>query len=207
MKVRAIGVAMAVCMLAAGCSGGGGTAKIEDLPDRLLTLDDMPSGWSVTDELGDDDDENNSTFCPEAETVVSGVEDVDSVEVAFAQGQIGPFVAEMIAPATKDQYSEMVTAMDSCVGSDWTSTDDEGAETKYSMEELSASTLGDESQAYRLTGEVEGGLINIDIILGTGDGAVALLMGMAITSFLGASEIPADDFDDVVKAASEKFTS
>jgi hypothetical protein len=205
MKVRTIGVAMVVCVLAAGCSGGDGTAKVEDLPDRLLTLDDMPSGWSVTDELGDDDD--NSTFCPEAETVVSGVEEVDSVEVAFAQGQLGPFVAEMIAPATKDQYSEMVTAMDSCVGRDWTSTDDEGAETKYSMEELSASTLGDESQAYRLTGEVEGGLINADIIVGTGDGAVVLLMGIAITSFLGASEISADDFDDVVKAASEKLTS
>lgn len=216
MKVRVLVVAVATALMVSACGGDGGESgggdgaepTSEDLTSMLLTLDDMPSGWSTyTDDMGSDDAEettDDDTFCPEAESVVEDDSD-DEVEAMFSQGELGPFVFQGISPSTKEEYERVVDALDSCIGEEWTTTDEDGVESKYAMEELSAPDLGEDSRSYRMTATFDGGLLTADLVTGHSEGAAVLLMGTSMTTFLGSSELSAEDFDEIVNVANDKL--
>jgi hypothetical protein len=179
----------------------------------LLTLGDLPPGWSNggipdDDTTAADDDDTDSFFCPAAEAQVpDGGDDDDDVPTAqFSQGTLGPFLMQIVAPGTPTDYDTLTNALDSCIGDTWTSTDDDGTETQYTMAELSAEKLGDESKAYRISGVTEGGTLTIDTVVGRTDRVVSAIFGMSIETIVGGGSLDSAGFASIVHTASGKLS-
>lgn len=144
-----------------------------DLDDLVLTLDDMPSGWTTAPELseGDDDDTagSDTSFCgvDDAELDIDD-EATRSAEAAFKESDFGPFVLHAIGevpdPAVAEQALDtMLDAASQC--EEWTETDDEGAEITYSISPLSFDNVGDDTIAFRMSADTEMMPLTIDMVM------------------------------------------
>ncbi len=142
-----------VFLLAAGlttvaCGGGAGAGwppAARDLQRATLTVDDMPSGWEVVDDGGDD-----SPPCGNRLAELLGL-DADELPTArfsaSANEQFGPSLLEQVAvlppDAPDDLLGDFADAYLSC------DEDIGGYPTTYA--ELPFDQLGDESFALRIT--------------------------------------------------------
>jgi len=111
--------------------------------DALLTLDDMPTGWTTAPELLEDqEDAGECTFNLD-------LPEDDSARAAFKEGDLGPFVLSSVgrfvnADAAAGYVDEIQAFIDRCQSST-----EDGVATALSP--LSFPALGDESLAFRIT--------------------------------------------------------
>lgn len=112
----------------------------EELEKALLSLDDMPSGWSPSPAEEADDPDDASEFCPDAtEPEDPGVDAVGEATVDYQQSEFGPFFTQLVyrfegngAEQGMDAFRVAVSACD-----EWTEVDpDMDAEIHYSIQPL-----------------------------------------------------------------------
>ena len=126
-----------------------GLPTSDQLKTALLTLSDMPTGWTTSDQTGSDS--SSSSMCGATPTPTSS--DETTVSVDFQKSQLGPFLTEQIVVVLSGQ---MKTAFDqiknslSCMS--WTEPDSEGTPTTYQLSPLSFPKMGDDTFAFRMSG-------------------------------------------------------
>ncbi len=120
---------------------------VEQLQGALLSLDDMPTGWTTS--TGSSDDSSGPFFC--------GVPPADQFQQTktsanFQKSQLGPYVTEALgafADGKSKAWMEALQKRLSCTT--WTDTDSSGTKTTYQLAPLSFPKIGDQTFAFRMT--------------------------------------------------------
>ena len=140
-----------------------------DPDDVVLTLDDLPSGWTTSPP--DDDEDTSDAFCEDDDPF----EDVEAAEAEaeFEKDDGYKFIFSMAASYEDQSDAEALmdafaAAVDAC--REFTETDEDGFETTYRFEPLSFPSLGDDTYATRLTLSMSLMMVEMDLVL-TRDGA------------------------------------
>ena len=136
------------------------TISEERLSKALLTINDMPTGWTTTPPEAEDDD---ADFCGvdfESTAIVD-------IEVGFQQSQTGPFIGHSLqlfpAGEGKRSFEAGVERASSCT--EFTVTNEDGTVNTWRIWPLSFPEVGDDTLAFRVRAEVAFfGSATVDII-------------------------------------------
>lgn len=167
----------------------------DDLDNALLILDDMPTGWTTAPELLEDGEEEDEGEC----AFDQDLGEENEVEVAFKEGDTGPFVLHVIgtfddvdaAEAFMDDFAEYV---ERC-----RSSEEDGVTTK--IDPLSFPDVAEEAQSYRLTIEdPETPPAEVNVVLFRQDERASLV---AVFSFFGSPD--AQLTEDLVLVAAARL--
>lgn len=179
-KWRALPLSLLLAMFLAACSGGSQQAESSgsaadaassdavvdtgsdgDVGPKaaLLTLEDMPAGWTEGAPIGGD---QFPTRAPDARLNVpmcgseplEGWDSIADGSANFAAGEEGPFVVHSVRVYEDDHAREAMNAFeearDSC--EEWTN---ERTDVSYRHEALSFPSYGDQTAADRISGQGE----------------------------------------------------
>jgi hypothetical protein len=117
----------------------------DDLDDASLTLDDMPAGWTTAPELLEDDEQETEGECAFDPDRGDGNE----LEVAFKEGETGPFVIQVIGEFDDDDDAEAFMDEFAEYAERCRSSEEDGVTTTF--DPLSFPDIADESQSYRVS--------------------------------------------------------
>ena len=166
-----------------------------DLEDALLTLDDMPAGWTIAPELleeGEEEDEGECAFDQD-------LGEENEVEVAFKEGDSGPFVLHVIGRFADDGAAETFMEDFTEYAERCRSSEEDGVTTK--IDPLSFPDVADESQSYRLTIEdAETPPVEVNAVLFRQGERASLV---AVFSVLGSPD--ADLTEELTVTAAERL--
>jgi hypothetical protein len=131
----------------------------------LLTINDMPTGYSI--DSSNDDDDDTPSGCKPLDSLPDTDQYPDSAEINFTKGSFGPFVGEGITALPEGQahklLGELADALSKC--STFSSKNDDGTTTKATLQPLSFPKLGDETFAVRLAMDAEGFPLTLDLVV------------------------------------------
>jgi hypothetical protein len=163
----------------------------------LLTVEDLPSGWTLGEPSEDDaddsdDDEISPAKCAEVVEAM-GADEEDAVaegERDFNKG--GPFgtvmgvsISSYENEVDSDKLTEIAAVFGEC--SSFNGADKEGVVTEYKVAPLSLANLGDKSLALTMTVKSEGFTIPINIYL--------VVIGHNVMTFYNGGVTGADGAD------------
>lgn len=161
----------------------------------VLTIQDMPSGWSQQPNDDDDSDDEGSTYEPaECQEVIDALDEDDEdpvaeAEVTFNNG--GPFgttfnetVSSYAEEGDAEAAQKVADAFSKCPK--FTETAKDGTVSTYTVSPMSFPNLGDQTLAFAMTVESEGFTVNLNAVwIGIGHNAIALFNG-GVTGASGA---------------------
>lgn len=126
-----------------------GLPTTDQLKTALLTLSDMPTGWTTSDQTGSDN--SSSSMCGATPTPTSS--DETTVSVDFQRSQLGPFLTEQINAVPSGQMKKVFDKIKNSLScTSWTEPDSEGTPTTYQLSPLSFPKMGDDTFAFRMSG-------------------------------------------------------
>ena len=193
---RAMAVGAIVAILAvAGCSKSDSSSKDDskstgtteqtttttqatyttaELEPMLLSVSDLPPGWSVDNTSSESSSSTPKCF-QDLEKV--GTDDPTSeAEVAFQKGAEGiPALMESIGAMTSAEFEEGVGILNDCTD---ISFEADGEQIPGTMGELSIEEVGDESAAWRMSFDVDGLSLTFEFSV-TRVGSIGVLVGVA----------------------------
>ena len=212
-----------VLLSACGLIGGQGEGKTNpveaifkdplttaQIKPTLLTLDDMPNGYSIDRDASDDSDSGElDSSTAECTRLFKALERQDNqkafgkAEINFKADDFGPFVSETVSSfkgsKIKDQLAILDVALAKCPS--FTTTDDDGAKLTFKVEELSFPDLGDQTVAGRITAKEP----TFDIAIEFQMVAVRVDQNMvALANFGIGKGMGEADFEEVVRKAVER---
>ena len=228
MRVLGLAVLVSVLVVAACSSGGSDRAETvspvaptpteaatadeaegveaveitaEELSAALLTLDDMPTGWTISPPDEDDDDDGTELCGQEFGEVA---EAVDRAEASFNQSDLGPFIVQTLGLFREGEAGQnlalFVEAAGSC--SEWTAVDSEGEETNWRISALSFPKFGDETFAFRLSSDPTIiGIVTVDAIIVRRGDVILLLAHLAF----GFEGVDSELTESLTRIADEKL--
>ncbi len=132
------------------------------LSEALLTLEDMPVGWTAGPRV-DINGAGELSLCG----VPARYSPNAQVDVGFQQSDIGPFVGQVVQAYEPGQAEGAVAdgraAAGSCSG--WTETNEDGTQTQWRISRLAFPQVGDETLALRLSAEgTPFGVVTMDLV-------------------------------------------
>lgn len=235
-RMKTVAVAAAVSMLlfggcgskdGSGSQSSGGTVSPAKLSSALLTISDMPTGWSeetgeTTTSTESSSDGGSSSFkrvlCPEsAAALPDSFKDLGKADssatssawVEFSKSSMGPFLMQGAVSGSGSadkRFDTIKSALEGCKGKTWDDTDKEGVKTTYSLAPASAPKLGDRSFAYRITGDASMGELTFDLIMGQKGDVLITLISVSLISPFGRESISADEMNQIVDTANRKLS-
>jgi hypothetical protein len=169
----------------------------------VLTLDDMPTGYSVGEDSSSSDDALKG--CPQLEALdADTTQPVAKAEAQFQAGQLGPFIQHEVAVSEKgkahDEFAKLRSAVDAPGCQSFSQPTDNGTAT-YRLGPLSVPRLGDETFALRLTGDKAAYNVTLDLVAERIGDSVSVLV-VATVPLLGG---PAPALDPLAHRADEKL--
>lgn len=193
--------------------------EVGDLQARLLTVADLPTGFSEGSPFGDEDDaasdesdDDEPEFCDEAFSKFEAVEPKSEAERDFKRGDASiagaaGFNQTLAEMDSSDQAAELFDgispAFDQC--KEFEETDEEGNTFKGSFSALSFPKLGDETFAFHMTASGGNGEFTIDI----GGDFVFIRVGRVINTLatisFGESSISAQELEGIARTSLEKL--
>ena len=151
-------------------------ANDAELELLLLTLDDLPTGWSIAppELFGDDDGQDSCTDIVGAE--LPGMAGLPRASVSFLSDSLVDVVGEMILQADSSEAAraivdEIAAAFEACP----VTVDDDGISVSYS--EMSFPELGDMTVAYRAIPSPSSPPLSLALVAVAVDDRVVLLVG------------------------------
>jgi hypothetical protein len=203
-------------------SESGAEGDMSGLDGVLLSLDDLPAGWTqVEDDLGDEADEfgdiSDDPF--EAPCGITDIDDefdfepVAEGERSFEGGELGPFLSQFLVQSENtDQAQEVMDVfrmMFDC--EEWTETDEFGDEMTFMISELPFEDIGDDLFAFSIgldfgdLSEEEAAMmalfgdISIEFVFIQRNEFVSMMM------FIDIFGMGDTDFESLVRLADEKI--
>jgi hypothetical protein len=170
-------------------AGAGGRLDQQQAESALLTVRDLPSGWAVTPDEGDEEDDSEDTIEPErCQTVIDALDDFGGADPAaeadadFNKGgafgtQLTQSIESYADEIDPDQLQDVADAFTECP--EFTSTDAAGTVSRITVSPMSFANLGDQTAAFAMTFEEEEGFavsLNIAMVV-VGHNLVSLLSG------------------------------
>lgn len=126
----------------------------ERIDAALMSLDDMPAGWSPG--VGDEDegDDDGLQLC--GDTSPRPADEFSAVagaQAEFQQAELGPYYFQSIAAFEGDLAAQAMEFFRELMADcpDWEETDEDGTTLAYSVSPMSFGTYGDETFALRIT--------------------------------------------------------
>lgn len=230
--MRLLSAAVAGLLLVSGCSGNDSNdtsptpkpeatekvaeAKVltaDDLTAALLTVDDLPDGFSFdetaleefesTDEIVEASADSCAELWEETETPF-GDEDYVEAAAAFAGGELGPFLTQDLIvvdeSTTADEFASLQLAVEECTS--FVARDADGFETAAQLALLDPPDLGDKNLAFEMQltlsdGDIEFGGTMTMVMTSVGGN----LMILTSLNFEMGDTLDADEFDTVARTA------
>ncbi len=128
----------------------------------LLSVDDLPEGWTEVP-VTDDADTEEPSSCVEAEMEAAGAsiegDEVFTAEREFSQGDLGPFLAAAIGEVGEEQAARSLDALPGAIAACNGVADPDG--TVWTYEPFDAPTMGDDSFTVRMITEDETGRVEV----------------------------------------------
>jgi predicted small secreted protein len=209
MRKRHLIIVVAICALfAAGCKANGATngrartvpqetasgsprnktdtskrLTEEQLRAALLTINDMPTGFTL-DATNKKDSNSNFQGCEQLAGLEQRSDTENGIDVSFTKGGFGPFVSESLGQKTeqgaKDALDKFANAFSACktvrsIGSD-------GKAIELKLSPLSFPKLGDDTFALRMSGDAEGITVGFDVVVIRRSGVMILILNAGIGS-------------------------
>jgi hypothetical protein len=142
------------------------TLTVADVRNQLLSVSELPAGWSV-DNSDDSGDDSPAPGCLDGVSKYLKAEHDVRAEADFTQGGEGfPALSEQIGVFTdaSASFTAVTAKANSCTTFDFTS---DGTKIHATMGQMSFPTLGDQSSAWSMTASAEGLTLDADIVIGT----------------------------------------
>lgn len=154
----------------------------------LLTVEDLPSGWTTgdpdEDETGKDDEPEDKITPPACEAIMDAFDEGPDASASITrnfekEGGL-MFMSETIATfeeeVDEDRLQEVADVLSKCP--EFTSTDTEGVATKMKVKPLSMANFGDSSLAVTIEGETQGFALTMNMLfIAVGHNYIALVHG------------------------------
>lgn len=220
-------LALASALVLAGCGPSGPDvdpseygAVVEEAPNKLLTdaqikkslltVDDLPDGWSYDSEYGDGGGSDSRTTsedpgCAKLTAALSSADDTATSgegDVSFSKSEYGPFLTQTVRSRGDDNpVKAMKSLRDALKGCDFfTMVDDaRGVKTDYVVSDLSFPELGDDMVAMTLRSSTEGQSVDMPMVIVRVDQALVMLASFAL-----GGRMEANEFEAVVRTAVKK---
>lgn len=176
----------------------------QQVESSLLTVEDLPTGWSVDTSEDSDSEVEDVTEPVECGVLFEGLDEaaepVAKAEGTFTAGGFGPFLAHAVTAFeenTADQVERVTDVLNQCP--EFSSTDAEGVTTEFTTAPLSFPNLGDRTLALRLQGSTDDFDIVVDVIMiAIGANGISLVVG-------GLLPMQGDELEDIATTAVEKL--
>lgn len=168
----------------------------------LLTVEDMPTGWSVdTSEDSDSEDVIEPAECEALfEALDKASDPVAKAEAAFTAGGFGPFLEHGVSAfeeSTADQLEQVVDTLNQCP--EFSSTDTEGVTTEFTTAPLSFPNVGDRTLALRFQGSTGGIDVVVDaLFIAIGSNGISIVVG-------GLVPMKGEELESIATTAVEKL--
>jgi hypothetical protein len=211
-------------VLATSCSqpeGGGKTNPVEavfkdplttkQIKSALLKIEDMPSGYTKDpDVISDDEDEDEFSGSPKCKRLMNALDSEEDEkpfgegEVGFKESDFGPFVAESVSSFKGDRIKNGMgkfrEAFESC--STFTTTDKDGAKTKFKVAQMSFPKLGDDTIAIKMSAKEAtlGMSFDFSLVAVRVDQNVVLMLNFGVGRALGGEK-----FEKLARLAVERI--
>lgn len=122
----------------------------EQASDYLLTLREMPSGWSQEATEEEEPDDSPNVICIQRDDTPDAE---GRATVDFRAGTFGPYLSQIVGvfgsvDEAKTEFAAYSQAVDQCAT--WTETDTDGKTLTYTINKMSFDKVGDESLALRM---------------------------------------------------------
>lgn len=186
-------------------AGPSPTASEDQIAERLggalLTIEDMPTGWTVSP--ADEDDDDETPICG-IESGAFGDEALDRLTANFQQSELGPFLAQIIDRFAEGEAKGIMTEFGDAFGSctEFVDVDEDGEETSWRLSPLSFPNIGDETFAFRMSTTVAIlGFVELDFVVWR-RGDVVEVIGHVSTGFEG---IDSEQTESFVRRADDKL--
>lgn len=216
MKTTFIAFALCSALALSGCGGDDGagdtgkTGVIErvfadpltdaQIKKALLTVDDLPSGWTASpdeDEEDDDSDAETDSASAECKKLMDAMEGDDSTkafgkgEAEFQGGEWGPFLSQSVSSMKGDEIEKSMDsfrdAFQAC--DSFTQTDDEGVKTEFKIADMSFPDLGDDTIALKMSAEAMGIPVDIPLVVVRVDQNVILLASVGLGEGMSSADL------------------
>lgn len=171
----------------------------DEIAEALLSLEDLPSGWTVSEDTSEDIAGEATIDNPKCEEFNAILEDDSEVEglsegdVAFSQGDWGPFLNQTIASMEGNEiekaFSAFSHALSACDG--FTETKDDGSKVEYKLQPMSFPDLGDDSLAFTMSADADGFPFELDAVVVRVDQNLVLMASAGIGQGLTGEELEA----------------
>ena len=183
-----------VLVLVACDTGGGSDASDEDLTGALLTVEDMPSRWSI-DEEGSSDTTQVCNAPPLGELIDPDAE----AERRFTTGETGPLLTQhLVALEYEDDAMNGIDRIREAFDcGEWT---DSETDTTWTIAETAFPELGDETAAYRFS------TTGTDNDISTNGNAIVIRDGgvILLVVHVAPGEIDASVTEEITRTAFDK---
>jgi hypothetical protein len=185
-----------------------------DLEGLLLSLDDLPDGWTqLEDEFADEDFGDVSDDPFEApcgiEMPEDGFESIAEADREFEGTELGPFLSQsLMQMASVDDADAAMNLLRELFGCDeWTEVDDFGDEMTFTIEIVPIDGVGDDAFRIELGLSFGEEMPELDMFGDFKFDLVMLRRGEYVTMlmFFDIFGVSAIDFDSIVQIADEKL--
>ena len=181
---------------------------VEQAQAALLTVQDLPTGWTTDptaaedDETDPDDDIEPAECAAVFEAMEEGNEPAAKADGSYTAGGFGPLLQQTVTSFeedTSDRIQTVTDALNQC--STFTSTTADGVATTLTSSPLSFPNLGDRSLAVRLTGSSDDIEATFDVVyIAVGKNSITLLGG-------GLTPLPGAELEAVARKAVERLNA
>lgn len=181
-------------------AGSGDTLTAEQAKAALLTIEDLPTGWSA-DESADEDEPEPTTKPARCAAVFAGLDEQEPKAEAKAAFTSGGSIIEHTVRSWDGDAADLVkqttAAFSKC--KKFTSIDADGSEATFRMSKLSFPNVGDRTLAMRANSSLDGVDVVLDLIF-VGEGKTTFLLTAG-----GLAPLPGDDLEAIATKAVEKL--
>jgi hypothetical protein len=122
------------------------TAQPAPVSTALITPADLPGDW-IEEPPSDDDDDSASLCGIEASQELGST--IEAGKVTYSQGRLEPVLYQVVS-RTPEAGAVMERVRTLPVPCEWSTTDEEGVSTTWTMDVLPFPSFGDETLAFRL---------------------------------------------------------
>ncbi len=187
----------------------GNPDRVEALTEKqvkraLLTVDDLPAGWSADAAPTDTSSDSDSTITPPQcgelfDSLANTQQPVAKATADFTAGGIGPLLSHTVSAfesEVAERLERITKVLAECPA--FTSRDGKKA-TTFEAAALSFPNLGDRTLALRLNGATQGFDVVMDVIvIAAGGNGVSLVAG-------GLTPVPGATLQEIAKTAMTKL--
>lgn len=177
----------------------------EQAQAALLTVQDLPTGWSTDPSAAPTEEDGDDPIQPEECAAVfrplkDGSDPLAKAEANFSSGGLGPVLQQTVT-SFEDDAADRLQGLTDALGAcpEFSLTDSSGVVTTFVAAPLSFPNLGDRSLAVRLRGSNDTIDVTLDVVyVAVGRNAVSLVTG-------GLVPMPGADLEAVGRRSVERL--